>query len=186
MHAVNEFLHGPPTVDWNENTVSLFSCATFARLKKKNNPRVLCILTCMWLFSFHKHFLFWENSWRTTLVCMWKPYKNIPLLFCNQIFLCRIKGEGVFSTLQREIYWQSLSHSHTHIPKNKIIHYYYWEIGIWKWVSLCVWERAKTVLARSRYDTVNLRIQSCSVVTCDRWRPLHLAFFKHKEKMKLF
>lgn len=114
MHAVNEFLHGPPTVDWNENTVSLFSCATFARLKKKINPRVLCLLTCMWLFSFHKHFLFWENSWRTTLVCMWKPYKNIPLLFCNQIFLCRIKGEGVFSTLQREIYWQSLSHSHTH------------------------------------------------------------------------
>ena len=136
MHAVNEFLHGKSWLKW-KNCLTVFKCY-FCKTIFCFNP-----LTCMCLFSFHKPFLFWEYSWRTTLVCMWKPYKNIPLLFCKQMFSCQIKGEGVFSTLQSSIYWQSLSLSlslsHTHIPENKIVHH----VLLWNWdlkmsVPLCV------------------------------------------------
>ena len=65
------------------------------------------------------------------------------------MFSCQIKGEGVFSTLQSSIYWQSLSLSLslplslslslTHIPENKIVHH----VLLWNWdlkmsVPLCV------------------------------------------------
>lgn len=163
---------------WEELTEMKRLSHCFQVLLLQDNFFCFNPLTCMCLFSFHKHFLFWEYSWRTTLVCMWKPYKNIPLLFfsANKCFHARSRVK-VFLVLYKDQFIDNLSLSLTHIPENKIVHHVTVKLGS---ENECPFVRGKGQ-RRYRYDT--LLIYGAKVA-CDRWLPLHLAFFKHKEKMK--